>query len=160
LLEFSGRVSIAARGARARKRGAAARGGRQPPRFRARAFLHFVENCFGNEVQVTAKAKPMRSGASDAGAATGDLEALARAHTEAAIQTLVGLMADDATPAGTRLAAATALLDRGWGKAAQAERRTRRPAIDELSDEELVRLIWDGAGSGRAVGKAAGAEKL
>lgn len=41
---------------------------------------------------------------------------LARAHTEKAIQTLVDALDNERTA----VAAATALLDRGWGKAAQA----------------------------------------
>lgn len=41
---------------------------------------------------------------------------LARAHTEKAIQTLVNALDNERTA----VAAATALLDRGWGKAAQA----------------------------------------
>lgn len=41
---------------------------------------------------------------------------LARAHTEKAIQTLVAALDNERTA----VAAATALLDRGWGKAAQA----------------------------------------
>lgn len=47
---------------------------------------------------------------------TGHVKALARQHTDRAIQALVDALDDDRT----RVAAATALLDRGWGKAAQA----------------------------------------
>ncbi len=46
-----------------------------------------------------------------------DLRALARSHTEAAIDVLFGIMqSEEATPAA-RVSAALAILDRGWGKA-------------------------------------------
>lgn len=48
-----------------------------------------------------------------------EIRSLARSHTQAAITVLVGIMrSDDATPAA-RVSAANAILDRGWGKAAQ-----------------------------------------
>ena len=49
-----------------------------------------------------------------------EIRSLARSHTRTAINTLVGVMkSKDATHAA-RVSAATAILDRGWGKAAQA----------------------------------------
>lgn len=51
--------------------------------------------------------------------AKADIRSLARSHTESAINVLAGIMNQpDANPAA-RVAAATALLDRGWGKAPQ-----------------------------------------
>lgn len=48
-----------------------------------------------------------------------EIRSLARSHTRTALRVLVGIMrSDDATPAA-RLSAANAILDRGWGKAAQ-----------------------------------------
>jgi hypothetical protein len=44
---------------------------------------------------------------------------LARSHTNLAIKVLAGI-AKDGTNDGARVAAAVALLDRGWGKPAQA----------------------------------------
>lgn len=44
---------------------------------------------------------------------------MARSHTEKAINTLVGIMSQEKANAAARVAAANALLDRGWGKAAQ-----------------------------------------
>ena len=47
------------------------------------------------------------------------IRSLARSHTETAINVLVGVMtSNEATPAA-RVSAANAILDRGWGKAAQ-----------------------------------------
>lgn len=49
----------------------------------------------------------------------GEIREIAREHTDTAIETLVKVMnATDASPSA-RVAAATALLDRGWGRPAQ-----------------------------------------
>ena len=49
-----------------------------------------------------------------------DIRSLARSHSRTAINVLVGVMrSKDATHAA-RVSAANAILDRGWGKAAQA----------------------------------------
>lgn len=45
---------------------------------------------------------------------------LARRYTQDAIEALVSLMADPATPPAARVSAAVALLDRGHGKPAQS----------------------------------------
>lgn len=48
-----------------------------------------------------------------------EIRSLARSHTRTALRVLVGIMrSEDATPAA-RVSAANAILDRGWGKAAQ-----------------------------------------
>lgn len=49
------------------------------------------------------------------------IKSLARGHTEAAIKTLAGIMNQDECAPAARVAAATALLDRGWGKPAQPQ---------------------------------------
>lgn len=49
-----------------------------------------------------------------------DVLNLARAHTEPAIATLATIMVDATQPAPARVAAATAVLDRGWGRPAQS----------------------------------------
>ena len=50
---------------------------------------------------------------------TAEIRSLARAHTETAIRTLVGIMRQTKAPAAARVSAAQALLDRGWGKPSQ-----------------------------------------
>jgi hypothetical protein len=45
---------------------------------------------------------------------------LARAHTESAVLTLVAIMTNSQEKGAARVAAAQAILDRGWGKAVQA----------------------------------------
>lgn len=48
-----------------------------------------------------------------------EIRSLARAHTETAINTLVGIMNQSEAPHAARVSAANSILDRGWGKAAQ-----------------------------------------
>lgn len=47
-----------------------------------------------------------------------DIRSLARSHTEAAINCLVGIL-HNSTSDPAKVSAANALLDRGWGKAPQ-----------------------------------------
>lgn len=49
----------------------------------------------------------------------GHVQELARAHTETAMRTLVEIAQDAGAPPPARVAASTALLDRGWGKPTQ-----------------------------------------
>ena len=51
--------------------------------------------------------------------AAAQIRALARRHTQAAIKVLAAIMNQSDGPATARVSAAQALLDRGWGKAAQ-----------------------------------------
>src|SRR6516164_2834233 len=46
----------------------------------------------------------------------GHIESLARSHTKTAIQVLAGIMREPTVQPMARVAAAKALLDRGWGK--------------------------------------------
>jgi len=47
------------------------------------------------------------------------VKSLARGYTEKALQTLAGIMTNTECAAASRVAAAQALLDRGWGKPTQ-----------------------------------------
>ena len=49
-----------------------------------------------------------------------EIRSLARSHTRTAINVLVGVMRSEDATHTARVAAANAILDRGWGKAAQA----------------------------------------
>ena len=49
-----------------------------------------------------------------------EIRSLARGHTRTALNVLVGVMRSTKAPAPARVAAANAILDRGWGKATQA----------------------------------------
>jgi hypothetical protein len=48
-----------------------------------------------------------------------EIRSIARGHTEAAINVLVGVMGQPDAPPAARVAAANSILDRGWGKPAQ-----------------------------------------
>lgn len=48
------------------------------------------------------------------------IRSLARAHTETAVKVLAGIMNQMDAPPAARVSAAQVLLDRGWGKPAQA----------------------------------------
>lgn len=48
-----------------------------------------------------------------------EIRSLARAHTETAINVLVGIMTATDAPPAARVSAAVHVMDRGWGKPAQ-----------------------------------------
>src|SRR3982074_2095942 len=48
-----------------------------------------------------------------------EIRSLARSHTRTALNVLVGVMRNTKATAPARIAAANAILDRGWGKATQ-----------------------------------------
>lgn len=59
------------------------------------------------------------------------LRELAREHTMAAMETLIAIALDDEAPAAARISAASAILDRGYGK----------PAIT-VGDEDGNAVSW------------------
>lgn len=77
-----------------------------------------------------------------------DLRSLARSHTETAINTLAGIMKEPRAPHSARVAAASYLLDRGWGRPKQDVDMTHRtrPAR-EMTDNELADIAL-GSGEG------------
>lgn len=48
-----------------------------------------------------------------------EIRSIARSHTKTALNGLVGVMRNTKAPPPARIAAANAILDRGWGKATQ-----------------------------------------
>lgn len=76
--------------------------------------------------------EPGRSG-NPRGRPKRDLEVaeLARMHTVGAIDILAEIMADRSAPPTARVCAATALLDRGWGRAPQSLDVTQRLTLAE-----------------------------
>lgn len=76
--------------------------------------------------------------------ASADIRSLARSHTEAAVRTLAGIMRQPKAPAAARVAAAQALLDRGWGKPAQS----LAGADGEGPVELVARVIFKGLNDG------------
>ena len=72
-----------------------------------------------------------------------DIRSLARAHTESALNVLAGIMNEPSAPHAARVAASNSLLDRGWGKAAQAIGGT--DVLPPIAIEQIVRKIVDPA---------------
>jgi hypothetical protein len=70
-----------------------------------------------------------------------NVAALARTFTREAISTLHEIMKDKTTTASARVAAAVALLDRGWGKPLMAMDVRLNVEVRNLSDVELLQLI-------------------
>jgi HEAT repeat protein len=70
---------------------------------------------------------------------TAEMKALAQAHGEKALQTLVALLDSPNEP--TRMAAAERLLDRGYGRAVQATQQLDASGnvTEEISNLELAR---------------------
>ena len=74
----------------------------------------------------------------------GEIREIARAHTDAAINVLVGVMGDDEASPSARVAAASALLDRGWGRPAQTldlkSQISLSDALREIAEHRQVEL--------------------
>jgi hypothetical protein len=73
------------------------------------------------------------------------VQELARAYTEAAIDTLAAIMSDEKASPAARIAAANALVDRGYGRPTSIVDTYIDDTRDvrELSNEELEALIKD-----------------
>ncbi len=75
----------------------------------------------------------------------GDVQELAREQSPEAINTLAKIMSNEKTPPAARVAAANALLDRGYGKPTQPISKTLAkvdPAT--MTDEELATIAREG----------------
>ena len=75
----------------------------------------------------------------------GDVQELARERSPEAIKILANVMRDEKAPPAARVAAANALLDRGYGKPTQPISQTLTK-IDPctMSDEELAAIVRNG----------------
>lgn len=67
-----------------------------------------------------------------------EIASLARSHTKTALNVLSKVMSDNDAPHNARVSAATALLDRGWGKPAQ-----RHEGSEDDGSHKLVIEIID-----------------
>lgn len=65
-------------------------------------------------------------------AVIGELRDLARTHTPDAIKTLAGIMMQPKASATARVAAACAILDRGWGKPMQPTELTAKLTLEKI----------------------------
>jgi hypothetical protein len=74
-----------------------------------------------------------------------EVKEAAREHTEAAIETLVAVMNNEEATAAARVAAANAILDRGWGKPeSHTNVAHHNKPLRELTDDELYAIIAEG----------------
>jgi hypothetical protein len=69
-----------------------------------------------------------------------DVIELARSHTTDAIETLVAAMNSDSAPWGARIAAANAILDRGWGGPEQTV-NANVSFFDQMTDDEQRTML-------------------
>ena len=67
-----------------------------------------------------------------------EIRSLARSHTKTAINVLVGIMGSKDATAAARVSAANAILDRGWGKAAQPLESSEDGALELIHRIERV----------------------
>ncbi len=75
----------------------------------------------------------------------GDVQELAREQSPQAINTLAKIMNDEKTPPTARVAAANALLDRGYGKPTQPISKTlAKVDPSSMTDEELAAIAKNG----------------
>ena len=68
-----------------------------------------------------------------------ELESLARSYTKTAIRALAGIMNEESVTPMTRLAAAQALLDRGWGRPRPAETHT----LDNGCSQPFTKVVHE-----------------
>ena len=75
----------------------------------------------------------------------GDVQQLARQKSPEAINTLSNIMHDEKAPPAARVAAANALLDRGYGKPTQPISQTvAKVDPSTITDEELAAIAMNG----------------
>ena len=67
-----------------------------------------------------------------------EIRSLARSHTRTALNVLVGVMRSNDATAAARIAAANAILDRGWGKPPQAIQNGDDGALELIHRIERV----------------------
>jgi len=69
------------------------------------------------------------------------VEVLAREHTEAALQTLVQIMGNEEARDTARVAAAVAVLNRGWGMPKQDVNLSGHVNVEGLNDTDLEEAV-------------------
>lgn len=67
-----------------------------------------------------------------------EIRSLARSHTRTALNVLVGVMRSKDATAAARVSAANAILDRGWGKAAQSVENSHDGELELIHRIELL----------------------
>ena len=86
------------------------------------------------------------------------VEDVAREHTPLAMRTLADICADAGAPAAARVAAATSLLDRAWGKPIARNLNATVADLRQLSDAELEAIAAGGRAAPAEAAEDAAAE--
>lgn len=80
-----------------------------------------------------------------------DIRSLARAHTPTAIKILAHIMMQPKTPPASRIAAASELLSRGWGRPAQFVELSGEVQVSRIErvivDEQGLQPVIDESGT-------------
>jgi Lipoprotein amino terminal region len=84
-----------------------------------------------------------------------ELQKLARTHTPTALATLVEIMSNTASPPNARVAAAIALLDRGYGRPSTAVFVEMTPQVSSTDREALLTTVVTAMDDMAASAKAA-----
>jgi hypothetical protein len=71
-----------------------------------------------------------------------DVQNAAREHSSEAIETLAGIMRNPKAPAAARISAASALLDRGYGKPLQTVDANNTNVNYVVSDQPMTEEEW------------------
>jgi hypothetical protein len=74
-----------------------------------------------------------------------DVRELCQSRAKDAIETLATVMMDKEAPPAARVAAANAILDRGYGKPAQTINANVSRSVTDLSDAELIAIAAGGS---------------
>lgn len=85
-----------------------------------------------------------------------EIRSLARKHTQAAMRTLAHIMREPSAPHSARVAAANALLDRGWGKPDATVTIDDKRDASDWNRAELVALLNDSRKGGEGAVEAIG----
>ena len=84
---------------------------------------------------------------------------LAREQTKEAVDALTKIMKDKKSPPAAIVSAATAILDRGWGKPLQNMLLDDRRSIKELTNAELTAILRDEEGGSDGAADAEASRK-
>jgi hypothetical protein len=76
-----------------------------------------------------------------------EIQEMAKTYTADALETLVSITKSAAAPAAARVAAASVLLDRGWGKPSQTHDLRHSLHAGLTTDAELVAIALSGGGA-------------